>query len=617
MSLFSTLNTGVSGMSASRAALSTTSHNISNVNSDFYTRQRVTTSSNYSKDGPVNIGYGVNIDNVVRLHDEFVYSRLKTSSGNLEYSSFSKKNLEEIGQYFPDLQDVGLKKNLADYYNAWNDFSSNPKEGAQKTNLIAITETMTTNIKDTRDRIRTVQNSINDQLEINIDEVNRLGRQIANINLEITRMEVVKPTVANDLRDQRDELELTMAKLLNIEVFKGDTQSNSMIDTNIADNGRKYNLSIAGVSLVNGYTFSPLKISNEKNPAAFYNIYSEREDEIKTDLTTIISGGKIGAMLDLRGRNLDISANNGYPTDGVLQGYIDDMDTFAKTMIVNTNNIYAQSSQEQMVSSPNKELRNDTTLMGYDKNIQKGSFEVIVYDVNGNEVAKKTIDVNSSTSMDDTRLGNSIVGDFNESTDDNGDNDATNDVDDYFTASFKYDDTDRVGTLEFIPNGKEGYTIAIKDNGTNIPGVMGMSRFFSGNSAQNIDVESTLKSEPGKLQAFGAPISGNNDVSNKMVQLQYEKLDFYGRGPNPANETIEGFYRMVTSNISSNAEQMGLTHKTNQAIFTTVNQEFQSVSGVSLDEELADLMKFQTAYSSNAKILTTIDKMLDTLLSIK
>ncbi len=617
MSLFSTLNTGVNGMSASRAALSTTSHNISNVNSDYYTRQRITVGANYTKEGPLNIGLGVEVHNVVRLHDEFVYKRLKTSSGNLSYTSFTKKTLEEVGQYFPDLQDVGIKKNLSDYYDAWNNFAANPKEGSQKTNVISITQTMTNNLQNTRSRVREVQKTLNDQIKMNIDEVNKIGQQIANINHEITKVEIVHPTVANDLRDQRDELELTLSKLLNISVFKGDMLSNSKINTNVADRGKDYSLSIAGVNLVDGRTFTPLKISNAKNPASMYHIYSERKDEIKIDITEQITGGKIGAMLDLRGRDLDVDSKEGYPRDGILQGYIDNLDLFAKTLIVNTNNIYASSPQKQMVSLPNEGLTKDIALMGHDKFIQKGDFEVVVYNADGQEVAKKTININASTTMDDTSFGNSIVSDFNKSTDDNGDNDATNDVDDYFTANFKYDTVDKAGVLEFIPSNKKGYTIAIRDNGTNIAGVLGMSGFFAGNSSKNIEVQRDLLENPGKLQAFDAPVSGNNAMANAMVELQYEKVDFYKGYGDSDKETMEGFYRLLTSIISNDAEQTGLRNETNLAIHRTVTEEFQTVSGVNLDEELADLMKFQTAYSSNAKILTTIDKMLDTLLSIK
>lgn len=618
MSLFSSLNTGVSGMSGAKSSLATTSHNISNVNNDFYTRQRTTNSANYSPGGPLNTGLGVSVDNVVRLHDEFIYTRLKASSGKLEYSTFTKRNLEEVAKYFPDLQKVGLKKGIADFYNSWNNFSSNAGEGSQKINLIATTQTFTGQVQDTRARVRKLQNSINEQFKIAIDEVNAIGKKIANINKEISRIEAVQPTIANDLRDQRDKLELTLAKLVDVKVFKGTTRSDSTINSQLTDGGSNYNVNIAGFGFIDGGDFKPIVINNDKNPTSFYSVYDRREDGKMTNMTTLLQGGKIGAMLDLRGREVDLNAKGGYPSDGILQGYIDDMDSFSKTLIVETNNIYAQVAQESASSSFMPRLEGDKFLMGYDRSIKKGSFDVIVYDANGKEVATKTIHVNETTSLNDTTLGNSIVSDFNKDTDDNGDNDRTNDVDDYFVAKFSFSDTENSGFLNFErKNGKEGYKIAIKDNGTNFPGVLGMNRFFEGNDASSIAVAEKLRKDPDALQGHSAPVDGNNEVANAMIQMQYKQLKFERANGSSATETIEGFYRFVATTIATDAESSKAQNDTDKALQKTINTEFQSISGVNLDEELSDLMKFQTAYSSNAKVLTTIDRMLDALLAIR
>ncbi len=621
MSLFSSLNTGVSGMGVNQVALATTGHNISNVNSDFYTRQRVSASARYSFDGgPVNTGLGVEVANIVRLHDEFVYTRLKTSSGNLEYSSFSKDTLEEVAQYFPDLQKVGLKNDIENYFNAWNSFASNPDEGSQKINLITTAQTLTSNIQDTRAKIRKVQDSLNEQLKINIEEVNKMGEQIAHINEEIASIESLQPTVANDLRDQRDKLELGMSKLLNISVFKSGINSDATIDTQLTDRGDGYNLNIAGASLVSGINFHPLKLDNVKNPASYYSVYSQRQDEHKTDLTTHIAGGKIGALLNLRGREIVDDEKGGYPRDGVLQGYIDDLDTLAKSMIVQTNNIYALSASKEMQSIEKVGLKEGTPLMSYDRSFQKGSFDMIVYDTAGNEVARKSINITETTSINNDTYGASILTQLNSNSDDNGDNDSTNDFDDYFKAGYSYEGITGAGngvlSIKRV-GGFEGYTIAIEDHGTNFSGVMGMRRFFSGDDAKTIDVDANLVNRPDTLSGSAAPISGDNKVANDMVQLQYNNIEFFKADGSTSTETIEGYYRFLTTNIATDAEQMGVKHDANKALFNTVEQQYQSISGVSLDEELANLMKFQTAYSSNAKVLTTIDKMLDALIGIR
>ena len=141
MSLFSALNTGRSGLNASQTSVTTTSHNIANANNEFYTRQRVTyAASTPFHTQPGDIGTGVSVTSIVRIHDEFVYTRLKSTANALSYDTYSQQTLKEVAQYFPDLQDVGIAADLTDYYAAWNDLSSNASEGAQKIALVQTAE---------------------------------------------------------------------------------------------------------------------------------------------------------------------------------------------------------------------------------------------------------------------------------------------------------------------------------------------------------------------------------------------------------------------------------------------------------------------------------------------
>lgn len=618
MSLFSTLGTGVSGLKASELAISTTGHNISNANNDYYTRQRVVTEAKIPFHSiPGDVGTGVKVTTIARIHDEFVYTRLKDSSNSLSYDSFNKKSLEEVAKYFPDLEGVGLGVDIQNYFASWNDLASNPDDAAQKIALVQNSITLSKNLKQSRDNVRALQDSINEQLKTNVDEINRIGEQIAELNKAISRTEVIEPNRANDLRDQRDKLELTLADLLDVSVFKGDMRTENVIDPNLTDQGSGYHMNIAGHSFVDGFTFHPLEISNSGNASSYYSIYSVSQDGSKIEITEKIRGGKVGAMLDLRGRHIDKATGSSYPTDGVLQGYVDDLDAFAKTFVEQTNNLYARSSQPRMSSLANDDLKVNTSLINYSESIKAGSFDVVMYDKQGNEVGRKTINIHSKTSMDDG-TSESIVSQFNTNSDDNGDNNSLNDIDDYFNAVFNYDSDTNSGILTFDAKDElSGYTIAIEDNGTNFAGAIGLSPFLEGQDASHMNVVLKYREDPSLVNAYGAPIDGNNDVANEMVQMQYEKFDFYRANNSSVNETIEGFYRFITTQISTDGESAGRNYETSTALFNTINSEFQSISGVNVDEELADLMKYQASYGANAKVITTIDQMLDTLLGLK
>ncbi len=251
--------------------------------------------------------------------------------------------------------------------------------------------------------------------------------------------------------------------------------------------------------------------------------------------------------------------------------------------------------------------------MSSDLNVKTGTFDLVMYDNSGKEVARKSITIDSSTTMDGTTT-NSIVEKINSNTDDNGDNNSTNDISDYFTATYGG------GVFSINPasaHASENFKISLEDSGTNFPGAIGIGEFFSGKDASDIAVKTEFKDDPSKMQGYKAPISGNNDVANDMIQLQYNKLDFFRKNSSNVNESLDGFYRFFTANIATDGEKAGRQKDTSTALFNTINAEFQSISGVNIDEELTNLMKFQTAYSANAKVITTIDQMLNTLLGIK
>ena len=330
-----------------------------------------------------------------------------------------------------------------------------------------------------------------------------------------------------------------------------------------------------------------------------------------------ITNGKIGASLDLRGRNYDVKEQKF--TDGAIQKYIDNLDTFSKTLINSTNNIYAESAVERSNSDEISYLEDDKTLMNFSNSIREGIFEAVVYDNKGNVVARKTININGTTTMNDTTYGNSIVSDFNSDSDDNNDNNMLNDVNDYFQASYDYDKTTNKGTFSLIPKQAQGlYSISLVDKGTNFPGVVGVNRFFKGTDAKSIGVNNDFVQDHTKIRAYSKPVVGNNEVANKMVQLQYTKQTFYSNGTAlDRDETIEGYYRYFTTDIASDTEANNTTHDTNTALQKTAEEEFQSISGVDTNEELTNLIRFQASYGAAAKIITTVDQMLDTLLTLK
>ncbi|TKX28307.1 flagellar hook-associated protein FlgK [Campylobacter estrildidarum] len=607
MGIFGTLYTGVTGLKANEVQIATTSNNISNANATFYTRQRVVQTTNgYVTNGGVQVGTGTAIESIVRLHDEYSYFKLKGASTQLEYTKYMASTLQEISERFPDLQNKGILQDLENYNQAWNDFASNPNENATKIALVKASQTLTESINNTFSTLDKMQKKINDDIKSTVEEINKIGEEIATINKQIYGQEALPTEHANELRDRRDELELTLSKLVSAVASKTEINQDNRLDTTITDPGHQYNLSIEGFSIVDGINFHPLKLDyDDKNKS--YSIYYETADEKIRDLTGKISGGQLGAQLDLRGRDYD--KVKGKYNDGIIQGYMDSLDTFAKTMINETNNLYASSAKTSVTSDYLPGLQGNIPLMNYDRTIQPGSFDIVIYDEKGDKKVTKTINIDVNTTMDD------IVRQIKSNTDDNGNKNPNDDVDDLINVSFNYDSISGDGLFQI--NAKSGFKIAIEDKGTNFAGAFSVGGFFSGGSASDIKVKDSILNDPSTVRASLNGVDSGNDMANKIIQLQYNKINFYNEDGTIDNLTMEEYYRKFTGKIASDGENNNVVNASNETFYNSVYSEYQSKSGVNTNEELAALIQWQSSYGAAAKIVSTVDQMLDTLLGLK
>ncbi|MBK1972941.1 flagellar hook-associated protein FlgK [Campylobacter sp. TTU-622] len=607
MGIFSTLHTGVTGLKASEVQIATTSNNISNANSTFYTRQRVVQTTNgFYTTGGVQVGTGTSVDSIIRLHDEYSYYKLKNASTQLEYTKYLGDTLKEVSQRFPDLQSTGILKDLENYNKAWNDFASNPNENATKVALVKATQTLTESLNNTFVTLGKMQQKVNDDIKSTVDEINRIGEEIATINKQIYGQEALTTEHANELRDRRDELELTLSKLVDSVASKNPINQDNRFDQTVTDPGHQYNLSIEGFTIVDGINFHPLKLDyDDKNKS--YSIYYETADEKIRDLTGKIKGGQLGAQLDLRGR--DYNKLEGKYENGILQGYMDSLDTFAKTLINETNNLYASSAKNSMTSDYISGLQSNIPLMNYDRTIQPGSFDIVIYDEKGDKKATKTITIDVNTTMED------LIKQINFNSDDNGNNNNQDDVDDYINASFSYDPKSDSGLFQI--NAKSGFKVAIEDKGTNFAGAFSIGGFFSGNNAGNISVKDSILNDPSTLRASLSGVDSGNDMANKIIQLQYDKVNFYNDDGTIDKLTLEEYYRKFTGKIASDGENNEVVLASNTTLYNSVYTEYQSKCGVNTNEELAALIQYQSSYGAAAKIVSTVDQMLDTLLGLK
>lgn len=605
--LLSSLNTPYTGLTGHQVMVDTVSNNIANANNEFYSRQVVRssaqtplqTSSNYV------IGQGLNILSVERIHDEYTFSRYKKASAEKTFYEKSFEGLKEASSYYPEVDGVGIYNDLQNYFNAWKDLSTKSGDSAQKIALAEQASTLANNISNTRDRLVNLQKSLNNELKVAVDEVNRLGEQIAQLNKKIAEYEYKELNQkANDLRDLRDQYEFEINNLIGCDVFKQGVMGSACVNENIADFDDGYTLTIGGKAIVDGTSFHPLTLDNSQNPSGIYTIKYLRSDHKEYNLTNAINEGKVGAILDLI-RTEDVLDCNG--TLGKLQVYINDLDTFANGLIEATNNIYAQSSQLS-AKSDTLNINSQDALVTSDYNINSGSFKVVMYNKQGQEIGSRSIEIDNLTSMQD------VLDQLNANIDDNKNGNASDDFDDRFIATYNNDTKTFTITSK---NPAEEIYISIQDDGTNFAGALGINRFFAGNSADSIELAEPYKSDATLIRAYREPVDGNFEIANLMQQLQYDKITFTSQDGTQQSETISGYFRYIAGRVSSQTESTQITLETKEAVYISVKQEYKAISEVSVDDELINLIKYQSGYSANAKMVSTIDEMLNTLLGLK
>lgn len=623
---FNTLALGYSALTAAQIGFDTTGHNIANAESEGYTRQRVVNAAAVPVNTSAgNVGNGVQVINIARIFDSFVFDRFIDVTASKEHSDFTKSILNELSSYFPEIDGVGIKVQLSNYYDMWQTFADNPDNDAMKLSLSREAVSLSTSIRELQDRVVALQKSVNDQMVSNVNEINQLAKELADINKEIGISEAGNAYMANDLRDKRSSIEEKLSKLIGAKALNGQIESNTGIDSNLNEGTGSYSLSVGGFNIVDGASYHPIKLESAKNQDGYYDLYYERQDGSLIYMSDAITGGRVGAMLDLRGRDLQGYSYNSKEA-GVLQDVIAELDAFAKGIIESTNNLYAASSATRMDSNSFMINSNDP-ISSMVEGIKNGSFDVVIYDVDGSEVARRSVVINSSTTFSGAAGTNSIEGQISKVFDDNNDGNANNDVNSFLKYDFKQ-----------LPNGSStisfsmdqlfigmGYRFAIEDNlttssydsGSNFAGALGLNRFFDGNDARSMKLNADLERNPTKIAAGFVPLSGDSRLALGMVQQQFEKYSFRLDSSVSFSSTIYAMFDTISTEVGIKTKEARMANDTIVAKYNATELEFSSISKVSIDEELTNLIRYQTSYGAASKIITTIDQMMQTLLGLK
>lgn len=221
--LLSTLNTAKSGMNVSQVAIQTTSHNISNINTPGYSRQRVnqSASSPYSMPGKNSnfgagqIGTGAQIDDVTRIRNSFYDYQYRSESHQYGSTSVKYEYFKNIEGIFNEPSDTAISSSLNSFFNSWSELSKDPQSSGVKSVVIENGKYLSNSINSAFKRLESLEEGLDKQSEYIMGEVNSMLSQLDKLekNIKIIQGSGKSP---NDFLDQRDQLLDNLSFKLNI-----------------------------------------------------------------------------------------------------------------------------------------------------------------------------------------------------------------------------------------------------------------------------------------------------------------------------------------------------------------------------------------------------------------
>ncbi len=568
--IYNSIQKASSGLSASQAGLNVTGQNISNVNTEGYSRQRVELKSEALTGNSMGyMGLGVSTEGAKRIYDDIIAKNLRGEKSLLEYYNNIETTLKSSEVYFNELEiGGGLGQALEDYFNAWSDLANTaPDDSAEsqskKEVVISTATVLTTQLNEASSGLSNERYDSNKRIAMYVDEINNMAKEISTLNKDIISTES-NGRVANELRDRRDLLLNNMSELVDINTYENEDGAVSVF--------------IGNNALVDGVVLNKLYLIEDKTNSNFYNIYwGNNQNGPSLDITNNINAGKLKAELDLR--------------DQYLKSYLDRLNTLSENLIFETNKLHSKGYGESFftnltsnngVSSRDLELSKDRTMSN---KINEGQIVFSIFDINGEFVGNRAIKVDPTKNS----LSEIVEG-------------INKDEKLPLKAGITGDNKLQIFT-------KEGYSFAIADDTTNLLAALQLNTFFDGTNSEDIKINNLIEQNTQYLASHSILTKGDNTLARNIAHLKLTNIESLD------NSTFEGYYTSLSTKVASDLSKTTSLKSTKEYSVNQLKLKLDEVAGVSLEEEFVNMIKFQKAYEANARMITTLDQMLDTIIN--
>ena len=638
---------GVSGLRTSQKQLDVASHNITNVHTPGYSRQVVEQKADDAQwNGNSYYGTGAYIDNVSRAYDQFAARELTLSTTQLEEANVKQQHLAMLDD-FTSKSAVNSVNSMNDFYHSVRSLADNPNDLGGRQTVLEHANQATVNLNNAHETLTNIRTDVNQQLSVSLERVNALGQELAAVNTSLQQQS--SSDGSNDLFDQQRTLINELAQYTQVTV--------------LADKGSLANTVIigSGDTLVSGVSASQLKLVDGDPDIANKQIAlinGNNSKPIKSD--TI--GGSLGAMLtvrddvidksldqlgqmalgfgsqmnDLQQQGVDLNGQQGqalfndinspnamsqralkpFGSSSDISVKIDDInqlkigdyqlisDATSHTLIDQQGNKTALTANEKgkfeaKVDGLEITINQPPTLMAGETEttiiqpLRRGAADIslALTDPRGlaghrqlTAIAAES-NLGSATIIKATAVSDNAAGRYQLQLNAAGDQVTVTDL----------KTNTNVELADNKYSAENGATIAFKTGATSSIPVMSLSAGAKANDSFEIEL--------GTQNAQG----GNGNFL-AMQQVQHQKTMADGKS------SVIDLFEGLTTDIGMLKKNADKLSEVNQLDFDSASERVSNLSGVNLDEEAANLMKFQQSYMASSRIMSVAKETFDTLM---
>lgn len=617
-SSFAGIEIGKRSLMAHSTQISTAGHNISNADTEGYSRQRV----NVRAFDPLyrpdleraqvagQIGQGTDVESITRVRDELLDSRIVGQTNVESYWATREKYYAMIESVYNEPEEISVRGNMDKFWQGWQELSVYPDSDAARQAVVTRGQTLTDSIRQQFRGLSEIGKQIDGDIEATVRQVNDISSQIAAVNGEIVRSRAMGDN-PNDLMDRRDLLVEKLANLINVTVDRKDPDE-FMVHTD-------------GQVIVQGSLARQIKsVPQIDNNGYGKLVWTD------TGIDAQFHGGTLGALIELRDKD--------------IRSEVQSLNTMALNFADLVNDVHRNAVGKNNVTGLDFFVQHDfveNTNGNYDRNGDGVEDSSYVFRMTG----KNALRPQEQIGLEGTMTFNGASGNVNVSyyasdtvTDVvNRINDSNAEVKAYLdrnsnlvlkaTSSASMENPDFVirhvedsgmfltGYSGILAQSGEGgaYDFNRADAVTSLDGaqfavspVMSPADYMEVNPAVTGDVRSVAAAF---ANTIGDADPGDARAAVEIAAMRNTKV-MIGTG-----RTFDDYFAESVTNVGLKGEQAQNQLASQNKIMDDLRSLRDSISGVNIDEELADIIKFQHGYNAAAKFVTVQDELLDTLIN--